>query len=250
MLAEWHCEGNKPSLLQNAPGAFWARVQRRQLAETTQTIGRLRAHLSPNQPKTAWLLADLSEDAIAELQAYFPGCTVEVMDAYELTPAAAPKGEQTRRGLVEAIWVNIASGKNPKLDAIAAERGISISRASHAIKELSGKGFRQLKKSCGMLLNALNSKTQLSKLPSALQWLALTFLPDIATQLSKGSIASDEALEEFVNVAQSVGARRFAQILASTPAWALTTFLQHFLLLFGEKRLNELRQQAMEVIPA
>lgn len=247
MLSEWHCEGNKPTALQDAPGAFWARVQRRQLAETVQTIGRLRAHIPPIQDKTAWIIPgrDLSENAIAELQAYFPGCTVELMDAYELTPAAAPKGEQTRRGLVEAIWNDIAAGKNPKLDAIAKANDIKKAHASNTIKALTGQGFKHLKKSLFLLFNALNSKSKLSQLPSDLQWLALTFLPDIATQLSNGCIAPDEALGEFVNVAQSVGVRRFAQILASTPAWALTTFLQHFLLLLGEKRLDELRRETM-----
>ena len=146
-LAEWHCLGGKPTTLANAPAAFCAKVQRQQVAETVQTIGRLRAHLAPEQPKTAYIIDDLGEDAIAAIAEQFPGCKVEEVDIYDICKAAAPKGVQHKRGLIEALWGAISTGNaDPKLDAIAAAVGIKKAHASSTLKTATGQGFRRLKK--------------------------------------------------------------------------------------------------------
>ena len=62
------------------------------------------------------------------------------------------------------------------------------------------------------------------------------------------SIAPTEAFEEFVNVAESVGAARFRQILSSTPDWTLTTFLGYFLPMLGQARLGELSRETLEAV--
>jgi hypothetical protein len=92
------------------------------------------------------------------------------------------------------------------------------------------KGFRGLRQSLVFLVDALNRKTKLFELAPEEQWLAQTYLPQIASELSPDDPETVRAaLEEFVSVWEAVGTAKFKQILAATPVEAISKLLNGFL---------------------
>ena len=245
MAAEWQAMTGKPVSPAILTGSYGAWVKRQIEAEMIQAVGRLRAHLRPDKKLDVWLLSDWDDSLKTRLLEYFKGATIKTVEAYDLTPAAAKKGEQTQRGIVAAVWSAVQSGVKTSIDEIAATVEVSKGRVSQICSPFGG--FKKLKKSLVLLLEAINSKTKLSNLPSDALWVAEQFLPEIVKQLELGAVTPAEVVEEFVGLAEAFCYKAFQAILAATPAWVLTKIFGTVLRLLPDECKDDLRELGIEI---
>ncbi|MCF3627377.1 hypothetical protein L2E65_21690 [Planktothrix agardhii 1801] len=197
-------------------GRYGGWVNRKIKAELIQDVGRLRAHLRPDEQLHSYLVADLDDDTISALRLAYPTATVIIEDIYDIAPGAASKGVQTERGIIEALWSSVKSGVVATIDEIASQLAITKSGVSKCLKDRLSIGFRTVKKSLLLLLEALNNKSQLSELDEESKYIALEYLPNVVRDFENGQITPADVVVEVVNTAKAYG-RQFSQILSVTP---------------------------------
>ncbi|MCF3578122.1 hypothetical protein [Planktothrix agardhii] len=197
-------------------GRYGGWVNRKIKAELIQDVGRLRAHLRPDEQLHSYLVADLDDDTISALRLAYPTATVIIEDIYDIAPGAASKGVQTERGIIEALWSSVKSGVVATIDDIAEQLGITKGGVSKNLKDRLGIGFREVKKSLLLLYRAINNKSKLSELDSDALYIALEYLPNVVRDFENGQITPADVVVEVVNTAKAYG-RQFSQILSVTP---------------------------------
>ena len=198
-------------------GRYGGWVNRKIKAELIQDVGRLRAHLRPDEQLHSYLVADLDNDTISAIRLAYPTATVITEDIYDIAPGAASKSVQTERGIIEALWSSVKSGVVATIDEIASQLAITKSGVSKCLKDRLSIGFRTVKKSLLLLLEALNNKSQLSELDEESKYIALEYLPNVVRDLENGQITPADVVVEVVNTAKAFGERQFRHILAATP---------------------------------
>ncbi|HLO85970.1 MAG TPA: hypothetical protein VK203_13305, partial [Nostocaceae cyanobacterium] len=159
---------------------------------------------------------------ISKLRQAFPGCQIEIVDAYDLAPAAASKGVQKARGMVEAIWDALSKTGTVTREAIANLLKLSPGRISQLAALVCGKTFSQLVDALVFLYKAIKGKTNALEIDEDLRYLAETFLPDLARDLE--NLARPELIEDVlvgVCAVCSYEPEMVHRILAATPVWAL-----------------------------
>jgi hypothetical protein len=139
-------------------GHYGQWVKRKITSELIQDVGRLRAHLRSSEDLHAYLVSDLESDLIGEIQLAFPGAKVTVEDVYNYAPKAATKGRQTERAIIEALWSSLQSKTPLTINEIAEQLGITKGGVSKNLKDRLGIGFRMLKRSLLLLLDAILKK--------------------------------------------------------------------------------------------
>ncbi|MDS1348505.1 hypothetical protein [Planktothrix agardhii] len=198
-------------------GRYGGWVNRKIKAELIQDVGRLRAHLRPDEQLHSYLVADLDDDTISALRLAYPTATVIIEDIYDIAPGAASKGVQTERGIIEALWSSVKSGVVATIDDIAEQLGITKGGVSKNLKDRLGIGLREVKKSLLLLYRAINNKSKLSELDSDALYIALEYLPNVVRDFENGQITPADVVVEVVNTAKAYGDRQFRHILAVTP---------------------------------
>ena len=88
---------------------------------------------------------------------------------------------------------------------------------SKCLKDRLSIGFRTVKKSLLLLLEALNNKSQLSELDEESKYIALEYLPNVVRDLENGQITPADVVVEMITTAKAFGERQFRHILAATP---------------------------------
>ncbi|MCL1475704.1 hypothetical protein [Argonema antarcticum] len=222
--SEWHSVTGQTVKPTDLSGRFGSWYNAQVVAEIVQCLGRPRAHLRPDCQIEAVLMAGdaLSLRDIATIRQAFPGCKIEIVEAYDLAPAAAAKGTQKARGMIEAAWSAIGQGGDASRSAIAKILALSPGRISQLAKEACGKTFSQLVEALGFLYKAIKGKLTLSELDEETRWVAETYLPLVAEVLTTNPL---EAVEEVAVLLKSYGAEKFGQILAGTEPWVLCKLL-------------------------
>lgn len=227
LAAQWQALtglSRKPTQLTGEYGAW---VYRKIWAELIQADARLRAHLRQNEQLHVYHLADLDDAAVLQLRLAFPGATVTVEDVYDYAPEAASKGIQIERGIIATMCDLIEGGKKTTIDQVAELVGVTQGRISQLCSSLGG--FKQVKKTLILLLEALNSKTKLLDLPEELKWMAQVYLPAVAQTLESETITAEESTIEVVRdlmtVTKVYSIKPLRLILANTP---LPTLCQLF----------------------
>ncbi|CAD5984694.1 hypothetical protein PANO66_04470 (plasmid) [Planktothrix agardhii] len=198
-------------------GRYGGWVNRKIKAELIQDVGRLRAHLRPDEQLHSYLVADLDDDTISATRLAYPTATIIIEDIYDIAPGAASKGVQTERGIIEALWSSVKSGVVATIDDIAEQLGITKGGVSKNLKDRLGIGFREVKKSLLLLYRAINNKSKLSELDSDALYIALEYLPNVVRDFENGQITPADVVVEVVNTAKAYGHRQFRHILAVTP---------------------------------
>ncbi|CAH2575665.1 hypothetical protein PRNO82_04913 (plasmid) [Planktothrix rubescens] len=198
-------------------GRYGGWVNRKIKAELIQDVGRLRAHLRPDEQLHSYLVADLDDDTISALRLAYPTATIIIEDIYDIAPGAASKGVQTERGIIDALWSSVKSGVVATIDDIAEQLGITKGGVSKNLKDRLGIGFREVKKSLLLLYRAINNKSKLSELDSDALYIALEYLPNVVRDFENGQITPADVVVEVVNTAKAYGHRQFRHILAVTP---------------------------------
>ncbi|CAD5983542.1 hypothetical protein NO976_04346 (plasmid) [Planktothrix agardhii] len=188
-------------------GRYGGWVNRKIKAELIQDVGRLRAHLRPDEQLHSYLVADLDDDTISATRLAYPTATIIIEDIYDIAPGAASKGVQTERGIIEALWSSVKSGVVATIDTIAQAVGITKGGISKCLKDRLGIGFRVVKKSLLLLYRAINSKSKLSELDEESKYIALEYLPNVVRDFENGQITPADVVVEVVNTAKAYGHR-------------------------------------------
>lgn len=221
LLSEWHCLTGESSTVKTASAAFWAWSDRKATANLLQANGRTRAQHRPHQAITHWLVGDSSQADRAALEMLYPGCMVEEVQAYDITPAAASQGYRSDRAIVEAMWQLTTEGEAATIDQVSAAAGLAKSTISERVKAFDIGGFKALRKSSGLLYKALNNNPELfeeaGELPIELLELAREFLPALADELEQGRSAADVAAD-YLSIFEVYGAAAFRRMLDAAPA--------------------------------
>ena len=226
MASQWHAltgETVTPTDLSGRYG-YWYRQQ--VMAEVIQALGRPRAHLRPNDRIEVMLLAGdaLSDRDINTIQQKFPGCTVEIVEAYDLAPEAASKGTQKERGIVEVAWQMVQQGVKPTLDAIARSLNTSDKNISKHAKAICDGGFKKMVKILLFLIKALKEKVEFSELDEDSQYFAQIYFPQLAKDLQNPKHTED-IVAAVASVVESFPVKQVRRILAATPPWVLCKFI-------------------------
>ncbi|MEP1079630.1 hypothetical protein NDI52_29920 [Leptolyngbya sp. PL-A3] len=259
LLSQWHLRTGQSYTAETAPLKFWASVNRMVTTEILQGGGRSRAQHRSDEQITHYILSDLSQGQIETIQEYFPGCVVEVVDAYDICPQAAPKGEQKQRGVWEAIASAIKAGERPTQKAIASQVGVNSTRVSQIVgplvKELNLGDFRHLTKSLVWLYKALNNQTKLSDLTPDQVTMAYVVFPELVKDLDAGT-ELEEALETFAEVAEILGYQslkavfRDSAMLSAVPATVLAKLIGYLSSYLPQPFLQSLESQGKELMEA
>jgi hypothetical protein len=221
-------------------GRYGDWVKRKIKAELIQYGGRLRAHLRPTEELHCYFVADLDDDTLSALRLAYPTATVITEDVYDIAPEAASKGVQTERGIIEALWSSVKSGAVATIDTIADGLGITKSGVSHTLTHRLGIGFKVVKKSLVLLLEAINNKTQLSELDSDSLYIANEYLPNVIADFEQGGTTAADVVVEIITTAKAFGEKQFRHILAETPIQTLCKLLGAVLRFTPQKILSEL----------
>ena len=221
-------------------GRYGGWVNRKIKAELIQDVGRLRAHLRPDEQLHSYLVADLDDDTISATRLAYPTATVIIEDIYDIAPGAASKGVQTERGIIEALWSSVKSGVVATIDDIAEQLGITKGGVSKNLKDRLGIGFREVKKSLLLLYRAINNKSKLSELDSDALYIALEYLPNVVRDFERGDTTPADVIFEMITTAKAFGERQFRHILAATPIPILCKLLGAVLRFVPPKILTEL----------
>lgn len=216
--AEWHTLTGQiiePTDLQSKYGN-WYQTQVR--GEIVQISGRPRAHLKPDVLVEVTFLAGdaMNERDLDTLKQKFPGCSVEIIEAYNLSPIAASKGVQKTNRMVEVAWEMVQAGITPKVEQLAEVLKVNKSRISQLVKEAGMKSFRALVNSLVFLYEAIQGKTKLLQLDEEARCVAETFLTTAAKDL-ENSETVEEVVELVATAIQSYHAPVIRRILAATP---------------------------------
>jgi hypothetical protein len=221
-------------------GRYGGWVNRKIKAELIQDVGRLRAHLRPDEQLHSYLVADFDDDTISALRLAYPTATVIIEDIYDIAPGAASKGVQTERGIIDAVWGAIKSGATATINQIAEGLGITPGGVSYTIKHRLGIGFKALTKILVLLLEAINSKTKISDLDSDSLYIATEYLPNVIADFEQGATTPADVIFEMITTAKAFGERQFRHILAATPIPILCKLLGVVLRFVPPKILTEL----------
>ncbi|CAD5983907.1 hypothetical protein PANO66_04397 (plasmid) [Planktothrix agardhii] len=220
-------------------GRYGGWVNRKIKAELIQDVGRLRAHLRPDEQLHSYLVADLDDDTISATRLAYPTATIIIEDIYDIAPGAASKGVQTERGIIEALWSSVKSGVVATIDDIAEQLGITKGGVSKNLKDRLGIGFREVKKSLLLLYRAINNKSKLSELDSDALYIAREYLPDVAQDFERGDTTPADVIFEMITTAKAFGERQFRHILAATPIPILCKLLGAVLRFVPPQLLSE-----------
>ncbi len=122
-------------------------------AEIIQAVGRPRSNRRPEQKITVYLTANTD---VSYINDYYPGCTIEVTEACNLTPEAGGKVQRLRYAIVQAAKQIWETGAKITQKAIASLVGVTQGRISQEASEMGG--WTALKKILIFLLDSLYSK--------------------------------------------------------------------------------------------
>ena len=237
IASEWQCLTGWVAQPDKVTGRYGGWVNRKINSELIQDVGRLRAHLRPTEILHAYLVADLDDKAISAIRLAYPTATVLVEDVYDYAPEAASKGVQTLRGVIESVWASLKQGTTATIDQIADKLNLAKSTVSYTLKERLGIGFKALKKSLVLLLEALYSKTKLLDLPEDALYIATEYLPNIVQDFENGAIDAGDIVTEILNTTEA-----YPEILTAVPIPILCRLLGAVATLLPQRIRQEIRE--------
>ena len=232
---------------------FWRYVQDCQVNELIQDCYRLRAQHRRDKQLTHYIFAPMSDRQIEHFMSHFPGAVIERVKIGDICPEAERKGKQTERRIVSEMFEKLTAGVNPKLDDIASAVGLSGGRVSQVAKALINGGFKTLRKTLVLLLEAINDKTKVSELDD--EALALVeFLPAVAQELRVGTMEPQDALEIVTAVIDDLPHEQAVAVFAALDSSDIATFTTEFLPMLPDNAvawiMSEFPGKALGPIPA
>jgi hypothetical protein len=208
---------------------FQAFVDAHVQEEIVQEVGRLRSHLSPEQEKTFYFVADYD---LSFLASELPGVTIESVNVINLCPEAASEGNQTKWAILQALKELKEQSAKITSETVAAAAGISQPYISKIAKPFGG--WKRLEKILLLLLKKLYSVSNIFTKPElelmdkpeselsdeeykklkeleAIKWMATQYLPIVFDD------PRVDALAEVQTAVESLGWKAFGQIVGLMP---------------------------------
>lgn len=241
IASEWQCLTGWIATPDKVTGRYGGWVNRKINSELIQDVGRLRSHLRPTETLHAYLVADLDDDTISAIRLAYPTATVTTEDVYDYAPEAASKGTQTARGIIEVVWTNLKNGTSATIDEVAEKLNLAKSTITTSLKDRLGIGFRAVKKSLVLLLEAINNKTELLDPDSDAYFIAKEYLPQIVKDFEQGHIDAGDVVAEVLTTVEACG----KQILKAVPVRTLCRLLAAVVTLLPQR----IRIEIGELIP-
>jgi hypothetical protein len=172
-------------------------------AEIEQGVGRLRAHLRPNEHLTFVFVGDYDLS--------FLRLPVEQVEAFQICPEAGTDAQITRWKILEAVRTLKSQGEKLTQDAIATFAEVSQPLISKIASQFGG--WKQLSKLLLALLDPFYSgSNNFLELTDEEKWLAQTYLPGLLDE------SQEAAVQEIGTVVQVYGISAFLRIMiAATP---------------------------------
>jgi len=202
---------------------FEAFYQGKVEAEIIQEIGRLRAQRRSGEQLYFYLCTDIDPKF---LHSAFPGCRVQSIEAFQLSPAAATPKQQTRWHILQAVGAIAAGGGQLLTSTVATAAGITQGRLSQIATEFGG--WNQLKRLLVALYKRLysaanNRQDDAIALEPDFFWIAQTYLPVLVNDWLKG----DEPMtaESVMEVIKVAGWTRFWGVIQEMPITAVAKFM-------------------------
>ncbi|HEY9633739.1 MAG TPA: hypothetical protein V6D14_10055 [Coleofasciculaceae cyanobacterium] len=173
-------------------------------AEIEQAVGRLRAHLRPNEELTFIFIGDYDLS--------FLGCEIEQVEAFEIAREAGTAAQVTRWKILQAVRQLREQRQKLTQDAIASLAGISQALIAKIAKPFGG--WKGLLKLLLLLLDCLYSKSNnfesaFEGLTDEQKHLARTYLPLALDE------PPEQAVELIVETVQAYGLGAFLRIVAA-----------------------------------
>ena len=178
-------------------------IQEHTEAEIKQAVGRLRAHLRPDEQLTFIFVGDYDLG--------FLGGEVEQIEAFKITPEAGTPAQITRWKILEAVRHLREQGEKVTQQAIASLA--EISQPAIAKIAASFGGWKCLKKILLALLDPLySSSNNFTELTDEEKWLVQTYLPCLLSETPEVTV---QGISEVIQV---YGVCPFLRVLtAATP---------------------------------
>jgi hypothetical protein len=201
-LQDWYLTlTGERNVSRDAPG-FCEYVRWLTDAEFIQAVGRLRAHLRPEEQLTYYAVT--SYELPQELNA-------QIVPAFAITPLASTAVQLVRWKILEAVRQLTESGvaiTSMRQEAVANKSGLTQSRISQIATEFGG--WKVVKKILTALLTPINrDANNLEPLDADLTWLAQTYLPLVLE-------APTTAIKEVGITVRVYGSKIMMRILSGT----------------------------------
>lgn len=168
-------------------------------AEIEQAVGRLRAHVRPNEQLTFIFVGDYDLS--------FLGVPVEQVEAFQICPEAGTPTQISRWKILEAMRLLKEQGEKITQQAIAYHAGISQPLIAKIAAQFGGWGH--LKKILLALLDPFYSDSNnFDALDDEEKWLAQTYLPILLDE------PTEEAVQNIGQIIQGYGISAFLRLLS------------------------------------
>jgi hypothetical protein len=201
-------------------------------SEIIQTLGRLRAHIRPNEQLQYYFCADYDLSFLEAL-----GYKVLHKSAFEITPEAGDPTQTSRFLILQGFREAIELGASPdkvSLKEIASVAGLSTGRVGQVAAEFGG--VKILRKILAALIEPVKGGLKNIAIPDEeIKFLAQTYLPIALTSPPPIAIA------EVFQVAMAYGLKEFSAILAALPLLVKAQMLGAVIQLLPPSRLDEYR---------
>ncbi|GFZ92402.1 bifunctional DNA primase/polymerase [Okeania sp. KiyG1] len=212
MAAQWQATTGQAVVPNRLTGRYGEWVVRQNMNETIQTYARLRANRRQNEGLTIYHVAPFNEMEIAEIQRNYPGATVNVVSSFDVCPQAAPKGEQVKRRLVEAVFSLVKDGEKVTQAKVGEIIGIERTGVGRKGKMLTPGGFKRIEKMCKTVIYSLidNNKMHICETVVDTEFEeSFTFLeiwiPALLQDLRDQAMTAEELAHEVAEVVKIFG---------------------------------------------
>ena len=212
MAAQWQATTGSAVVPTLLVGKYGEWVIRQNMNETVQTYARLRAHRRWNKSLTIYHVAPFNEMEISEIIRNYPGATVNVVSSFDVCPQAAPKGEQVKHRLVEAVFNLVKEGEKVTQGKVGKIIGIDRTGVGRKAEILTPGGFKEIEKLCKMVIYSFNNNNKMHsdetvvdvEFEESVAFLEI-WIPTLLQDLKNKFITASELATEVVEVVKIFG---------------------------------------------
>ncbi len=212
MAAQWQATTGSAVVPTLLVGKYGEWVVRQNMNETVQTYARLRAHRRGNERLSIYHIAPFNEMEISEIKRHYPGARVNVVSSFDVCPQAAPKGEQVKHRLVEAVFNLVSNGGKVTQGKVGEIIGIDRTGVGRKAEDITPGGFKEIEKLCKTVIYSFNNKNKMHSGETVVDIEfeeAVTFLeiwiPALLQDLKNKFITAEELATEVVEVVKIFG---------------------------------------------
>ncbi|NET12752.1 MAG: hypothetical protein F6K08_07775 [Okeania sp. SIO1H6] len=212
MAAQWQATTGQAVVPTFLVGKYGEWVVRQNMNETIQTYARLRANRRQNKNLTVYHIAPFNEMEISEIKRHYPGATVNVVSSFDVCPQAAPKGEQVKHKLVEAVFNLVKEGGKLTQGKVGEIVGIDRTGVGRKAEDITPDGFKRIESMCKMVIYSFNNNNKMHsgeivvdvEFEESVAFLEV-WIPALLQDLKNKFITAEELATEVLDVVKIFG---------------------------------------------